>query len=120
MTVAMAGEHEGTLRDVIREANLETDQPIIETKERIGRINADLSVGVDVTNAEPLLANEGLCSNGMKPLGSGFLVTAEEAKLLGLGVHPGLDQHVRQYRNGRDLIRSSPTTNHVFPAASIG
>lgn len=39
----------------------------------------------------------------MKLHGSGFIVTAEEAKALGLGKVKGLEQHIRPYRNGRDL-----------------
>ncbi len=54
MTVAAAGRFEGVLREVTREAKLDTDQPEIELSARAGRINADLTVGVDVTGAEQL------------------------------------------------------------------
>jgi hypothetical protein len=37
------------------------------------------------------------------PHGAGFIVTPDEARGLGLGTVPGLDQHIRPYRNGRDL-----------------
>ena len=52
MTVAAAGRFEGVLREVMREAKLDTDQPEIELSAKTGRINADLTVGVDVTCAE--------------------------------------------------------------------
>ena len=39
--------------------------------------------------------------------GSGFIVTAEDAKALGLGRIPGLDSHIRPYLNGRDLNQHS-------------
>ncbi|WP_343041930.1 type IIL restriction-modification enzyme MmeI [Parvibaculum indicum] len=39
--------------------------------------------------------------------GSGFIVTPEEAKKLGLGTVPGLEKHVRPYMNGRDLTQTS-------------
>ncbi len=104
MTVAMAGRHDGMLREVVREAALDTDQPIIETADKIGRINADLTAGVDVTAAVELLANEGLCSPGVKLHGAGFIVTPEQAKDLGLGAVPGLERHIRAYRNGKDLM----------------
>ena len=54
MTVAAAGRHEGVLREVVREAKLDTDQPEIELSTKPGRINADLTVGVDVTAAVAL------------------------------------------------------------------
>ena len=60
-------------------------------------------MGVDVTSASPLAANEGVCSPGVKLHGSGFIVTPNEATALGLGKREGLEKHVRTYRNGRDL-----------------
>ncbi|WP_439495146.1 class I SAM-dependent DNA methyltransferase [Bosea sp. (in: a-proteobacteria)] len=103
MTVAAAGRHEGRLRKVVSEAALDSDQPDIELSEKRGRINADLTVGVDVTRSKPLLANEGLSSPGVKLHGAGFIVSAREAEALGLGRRPGLEAHIRPYRNGRDL-----------------
>ena len=104
MTVAVPGRVDGVLREVTREAKLDTDQPEIEFAVSEGRINSDLSLGVDVTSAEPLLANEGLSSPGVKLHGSGFIVTPAEAKALGLGRRAGLERHIRPYRNGRDLM----------------
>ena len=103
MTVAAAGRHEGVLREVVREAKLDTDQPEIELSATVGRINADLTVGVDVTAATPLSANEGLSSPGVKLHGEGFIVTPQEAAHLGLGRRQELDRYIREYRNGRDL-----------------
>lgn len=106
MTVAAAGRHEGRLRRVVSEAALDSDQPEIELSEKWGRINADLTVGVDVTGALALRANEGLCSRGVPLHGAGFIVRENEAKALGLGRYAGLDTHIRPYRNGRDLMAS--------------
>jgi hypothetical protein len=103
MTVAEAGSRDGVLREVMHEAGLETDQPRVDFAERTGRINSDLTIGVDVTTAIPLKANEGLCSPGVKLHGAGFIVTPREAEFLGLGRRPGLERHIREYRNGRDL-----------------
>lgn len=36
--------------------------------------------------------------------GAGFIVTPTVAAHLGLGRRPGLDRHIRAYRNGRDLM----------------
>ncbi|WP_298127164.1 DNA methyltransferase [Brevundimonas sp.] len=107
MTTARAGSHDGVLREVVAEAGLDTDEPSLAFQSKEGRVNSDLTVGVDVTRAAPLLANEGLCSPGVKLHGSGFIVTPEEAAHLGLGRRPGLDRHIRSYRNGRDLTSRS-------------
>ena len=48
MTVGARGSKLGLLREVVSEAKLDTDQPEIEFSERIGKINADLTVGVDL------------------------------------------------------------------------
>ena len=76
----------------------------IELNAKTGRINADLTAGADLTAAEALLANEALCSPGVKLHGAGFIVTPEQAAALGLGKRPGLERHIRDYRNGRDLM----------------
>src|SRR5690606_28124747 len=57
----------------------------------------------DVSRVAPLLANEGLSSRGVQLMGSGFIVTLSEAEQLGFGRRPGLELHIRHYRNGRDL-----------------
>jgi hypothetical protein len=104
MTVAAAGSHEGVLHEVVRESGLDTDAPVVEFTTMAGIIHADLTVGVDITATKPLLANEGVCSPGVKLHGAGFIVTPEQATALGLGRRPGLENHIRIYRNGRDLM----------------
>lgn len=104
MTVAAAGRHDGKLREVVSESGLDGDQPQIELSEREGRISADLTVGVDVNRASGLKANEGLSSRGVVLHGAGFIVSPNEAEALGLGRRPGLEAHIRLYRNGRDLM----------------
>jgi hypothetical protein len=101
MTVGAAGEHEGVLREVIREEALETDEPIVELSERKGRINADLTIGVDATTVVPLRANEALCSRGIIFLGEGFIIPERAAKLFGEELENGYV--VKDYISGRDL-----------------
>lgn len=103
MTVARAGAWDGLLYEIATEAGLDTDEPVLTFVSRAGRINSDLSVGVDVTTTCELAANRGLSSPGVKLHGSGFIVRPSEARHLGLGDQPGLDRYVRPYRNGRDL-----------------
>ncbi|MEJ0015566.1 MAG: DNA methyltransferase [Acetobacteraceae bacterium] len=105
MTVGEAGTSDGVVREVIAEFGADTDTPRIELSELIGHINSDLTIGVDVTKAVPLSANEGICSPGVKLHGQGFIVSREVAKHLGLDRRPGLNKHIREYRNGRDLTQ---------------
>ena len=107
MTVAEAGTSDGVVLKVTQEPELDTDEPKITYERREGRINSDVTIGVDVGKAKALLANEGLSSRGVQLIGSGFIVTPQEAAHLGLGKRPGLEKHIRQYRNGRDLMAHS-------------
>jgi hypothetical protein len=69
----------------------------------IGTINADLTIGADVASAVTLKADEGVSSRGHELGSDGFIVTRNEATALGLGRVSGLERHIREYRNGRDL-----------------
>ncbi len=107
MTVAQAGTHEGKVLKVMHEAGLETDTPQIQVVEKFGRVNPDLTIGVDLSKALALRANEGLASRGVALHGSGFIVTPKEAQFLGLGARSGLETHIRPYRNGKDIMGRS-------------
>jgi hypothetical protein len=108
MTVGAPGRDRlGRLLEVQRETPLEDGESEVELSERTGVIHADLRIGADLTRAVPLRANEGLCSPGVKLHGAGFIVTPDQAKALGLGRVPGLEQHIRPYVNGRDLTGRS-------------
>ena len=107
MTVAAAGTHDGILLNVIGETALETDEPVLKFATQEGRINSDLSIGADVTQAHRLIANEEMCHDGVKLHGKGFLISAERAAKLGLGRRSNLEKHIRPYRNGHDLTQLS-------------
>ncbi|MCW5720006.1 MAG: class I SAM-dependent DNA methyltransferase [Devosia sp.] len=107
ITVAEAGEAEGEIRRVVSEEKLDTDEPVVGFQDRTGRINPDLTIGADVTRAHALRSNDTLCSPGVKLHGDGFIISRAQAEELGLGVRPGLDAHIRPYRNGRDLMGHS-------------
>ena len=105
MTAAEAGRGDGLRLEIVAETALEGDEPHLDFRRTEGRINSDLSVGTDLTQAAPLLANRGLCSPGVKLHGVGFIVSLEKARDLGLGRRPGLEDHIRPYRNGRDIVQ---------------
>jgi len=103
MTAAARGKLEGVAWEVASETGLDTDEPILTFTEKRGKVNSDLTVGFDLTRARSLTANKGLASRGLQLMGGGFIVTPAEASQLGLGQRPGLEKHIRLYRNGRDL-----------------
>ncbi len=112
MTVAEAGAgRPGRLFEVAGEAGLDTDNPEVtffDPAGTLGVINADLSIGADVTKAMPLMAHLGLSSPGVKLHGDGFIVAPDFAReKLGMGSRAGLEAHIRPYRNGRDLMQHS-------------
>jgi hypothetical protein len=119
MSVAVPGKIAGKCFTVTRETGLETDEPVIETTEAIGTINPDLTVGADVTTATALKSNDYLCSPGVKLHGDGFIIDRRQAAHLGLGRRAGLDAHIREYRNGRDLT-SIPRHAMVIDLLGLG
>jgi hypothetical protein len=103
MTAAQAGSSEGLLlRVASEEPGEEEGAARIEFIERRGHINPDLTI-VPNTAAAALRANERLSGRGVVLHGSGFLVTPEKARELGLGQVQDLEQHIRSYRHGRDI-----------------
>ena len=107
MTVGTGEENvTGTLQTVTGETEGEGIHRTVELAEEQGTILADLTIGPDVAGAEALEANEDLASAGMKLHGAGFIVEPERAEELGLGDVDGLEQHIRPYRNGRDLAQT--------------
>ncbi len=104
MTVGEACGAEGKLFVVNAEQDAGGEGVEASGSERNGRIFADLSIGANIAGAGPLLANSRLTSNGVMLAGAGFIVSPEEAAALGLGRIPGLEQHIRPYRNGKDLL----------------
>jgi len=93
----------GTLQNVTSETEGAEGAVEVTLSTRTGTINADLTIGADVAGAVALKANEGISVNGMMLAGSGFIVSQDEAVKLGLGAVPGVDKHLRCYRNGKDL-----------------
>lgn len=107
MSVGSATATTGRLLVVTSEAALGDGEVQVSLAEQQGDIHADLRIGADVARAQALLSNGGLSSPGVKLHGAGFIVTRAEASALGLGSIPGLEHHIREYRNGRDLAATS-------------
>jgi hypothetical protein len=103
MTIVALGSQQGRLCRVSREYSLPDGEISVVLEEQQGVIGPDLRVGARVSEAKPLASNSGLSRPGVKLHGSGFIVSVEQAAMLGLGTVHGLDLRIRQYRNGRDI-----------------
>lgn len=118
MTVARPGRHPGILQTVSRIeipvcANPAHMTSRISPSESItfntatGLIHADLTTGADVASAIPLPVNKDLAFLGVILHGNGFIINHGEARKLGLGRLPGIENIIRPYRNGRDITQDS-------------
>lgn len=103
MTVVAPGSQEGHLHTVQTETDGEFGEIGVTLSERKGLIHPDLTIGANVAGAQRLQAMSAISSPGVKLHGAGFIVTREQAASLGLGSVAGLEAHIREYRNGRDL-----------------
>ena len=107
MTVGAVSDQKGILQNVVHEEKTSGMHWEVELSTRQGNILPDLTVGADVAGAESLDANKDLVSAGVKLHGAGFIVEPERAEKLGLGSVDGLENYIRPYRNGRDLMQTS-------------
>jgi hypothetical protein len=103
MSVGVCGAVEGRLLTVVNEADASNGEIAVQLASRQGLIHPDLKVGANVAGAKRLQANDQISNRGVIPHGAGFSVTPAEATALGLGSIDGLENHIRPYRNGRDL-----------------
>jgi hypothetical protein len=103
MTVAVRGASEGVLAEVVSESGLNTDTPRVELRLREGKLRANLTIGADLASTTGMLANSQISSPGIKLHGAGFIITPQQAASLGFGAVTGLEDFIRDYRNGRDI-----------------
>lgn len=103
MTVAEAGDKQGILAKVISEAELDTDAPQVGLLSDAGKITPKITLGANLSSTKVLMANKDISSRGVVLHGSGFIITPQQASAFGLGKIAGLEKHIREYRNGRDV-----------------
>lgn len=103
MTVAAPGKSDGILETVTAERPMEHGECDVTLVTVAGVIAPNLQVGADVSSCAALLANSKLSCPGVKLHGSGFIVDEEQAAKLGLGTISGIEDHLKGYRNGKDL-----------------
>ena len=105
MTVGAAGNRSGQLLRVESESKEKSEADGLQATfdHQIGKVFANLQIGADIAGSALLLANKKLAYRGVQLIGSGFIVSPENAAELGLGTIKNSERHIRDYRNGRDL-----------------
>lgn len=103
MTIAAPGKAEGFLDKVVDETSREDGENEVTLVSSEGVLAPNLQIGADLTSCLALQSNTKISCPGVKLHGSGFIVTNDEAVKLGLGSVSGIEQHIRGYRNGKDL-----------------
>ena len=103
MTVGSKSPELGRLLSVITEQNTDHDEIDVTLQEKQGKIFSNLKIGANIAGASPLKSNSGMTSMGVMLAGHGFVVSAEQAKAIGYGRVIGLERHIRNYRNYRDI-----------------
>ena len=101
-TVVGRGLTEGTVMTVASVEDVKGDEKLDQISKR-GVIHPDLTVGANVSAANQLQANAGICSFGMRLHGSGFIIDEETALRYGLLKNPTANKYIKPYRNGRDM-----------------
>lgn len=95
------------LGTVVREVEAETPEDSAEQVDirlhQATKIFSDLQGGADVSSSAKLKANLSLSCPGMKMTGAGFLVTPQEATLLGYTADSSLHSVIKPYLHGRDI-----------------
>lgn len=106
MTTVTQGELNGTVGTTTDEVTTPDGHVEFEIDTRIGRVNADLSIGADVASAKKLRANSGLCFQGYILVGKGFVLDEDGARQL--GVNPRKSPAIiHPWKNGKDLLQGN-------------
>src|SRR5690606_33433170 len=99
MTVATREVATGILQTVVMEDAMEHGEFSIQLATQRGQIQSNLRVGANINSARPLIANRGICFQGVKLVGSGFRL--DEATYMAQDKE---DRPVlREYWTGRDV-----------------
>jgi hypothetical protein len=115
MTVAVPGSTQGRLLAVTKEQSTDDGTVEVAFTDQEGIINADLSVGADVTSTKVLLSNSGLCFLGVKFYGQGFVIDKTATDALKQTSSASL---IKRFIGGQDLVKT-PRGLHVVDATGF-
>jgi hypothetical protein len=104
MSVGAAGAESGELLTSIEEIPQEDGEAAVKFETRRGLIHADLTVGAKVAAARRLVANAGICFQGMNLVGKGFRLAPSEVTALGYDL-AALPEVIKPHYNARHLLQ---------------
>ena len=105
MTVGERGEGNGVLALVVDEREHPgADTRDVTFREQVGKITADLTIGVGFSDVVPLKANNAVASMGPALGSRGFLLNSREREDLIARDGPEVIARVRPLRNGHDFL----------------
>ena len=107
MTVGEQGDASGVLKTSLQEISLDEEGYTVVLSDSVGKVQADLTIGADLTSTQSLIANSSISSRGVQLIGSGFIVPTSELELLGFGRRTNTESIIRLYLNGKDLTQKS-------------
>lgn len=110
----MVGEA-GTKTGILQEYRENGDGSLTPANGIFGRINADLSIGANLSELKPLQANHGLSCRGVTLVGDGFMLTADQRATLDPSKKSPL---IFPFIRGRDLAQKRRET-YVIDAFGI-
>ncbi len=103
MTVGERGKNKGKLYLVESEEQGDENGRRVAFNIIDNKINADLTVGIDLVSALDLKANMNLCFRGVTLVGQGFVVDEEQSKALGKHIRRNLEKYIVPYYCGKDI-----------------
>jgi hypothetical protein len=109
MTVGDSDVQLGRLEVITEEKRDPYEIARVGVHQFFGKINDDLTLGADVTQARPLISNKNLAFMGVIPVGDGFRIDKEIEEGLSLEDRAT----VRDYINGEDLIEAYKTSRII-------
>jgi len=96
---------------IIRKLDYQTENSIIFCQSlvitQLGKIVANLKIGANLVSSAPVVANSNLCNRGVQVIGSGFIISAEDAAALDPDGKLKEKLFIRPYLNGKDLTQQS-------------
>jgi hypothetical protein len=101
MTVAAPGKAEGILEKVADERVMERGENEVLLARCAGVIAPNLQIGADLTSTMPLKANVGLCQQGVKLIGDGFIIDHADREK-----YPADSKVIFPYISARDLLQT--------------
>ncbi|WP_209348162.1 DNA methyltransferase [Pontixanthobacter sp. CEM42] len=107
MTVAVRGERQGKLAEVVHESGLNNDTRDVRLESEVGKITSALRLGADFSRISDLIANEKIGNKGIVLHGKGFLVDEATANRLEERSDKANDRIIRPLFNGNDLTQRS-------------